>query len=116
MNTPCECPLSGYCNRHKINKNDTEHRLCSTNIKYFNMWESKSGKGLVEKAINFSKAVVKHVYNGAKNCTDEESNRRISLCETCDRFNKSDRTCFECGCFLDLKVKWESSQCPLGKW
>ena len=42
MNTPCECPLSGYCNRHKINKNQTEHRLCSTDIRYFDMWEKKA--------------------------------------------------------------------------
>lgn len=116
MNTPCECPLSGYCNRHKINKNPTEHRLCLTDIKYFNMWESKNEPTFVNKALNFSKSVVKHVATGAKNSSEEESAKRMSICESCDRFDKINRTCLSCGCFLDLKVKWQTSECPLRKW
>lgn len=41
--TPCECPLAGYCNRHEVTKNGHLHRLCQTNIKYFNLWEKCKG-------------------------------------------------------------------------
>ena len=41
--TPCECPLAGYCNRHEVNKNAHLHKLCQTNIKYFNLWEKCKG-------------------------------------------------------------------------
>jgi len=40
---------------------------------------------------------------------------RKKLCEDCDRLSKI-RTCKECGCFIDLKVKYSQSTCPKGKW
>ena len=41
--TPCECPLAGYCNRHEVDKNAHLHKLCQTNIKYYNLWEKCKG-------------------------------------------------------------------------
>lgn len=40
MSTGCECPLAGYCARHKRNKTQHLHRLCQTDQRYFNYWES----------------------------------------------------------------------------
>jgi len=46
MNPECKCPLSGYCNRHKINKNRRQHQLCKgeanthdCGLKYWQAWE-----------------------------------------------------------------------------
>lgn len=43
-NPLCECPVAGYCTRHKLHKNETEHALCSgakgqAGWKYFVAWE-----------------------------------------------------------------------------
>lgn len=43
--TNCECPLAGYCNRHGVDKSNHLHKLCETNIRYFNMWENCRGPG-----------------------------------------------------------------------
>ncbi len=43
--TPCECPLVGYCNRHKVNKTSHLHKLCQNHMGYFKMWEECRGPG-----------------------------------------------------------------------
>lgn len=43
--TPCECPMAGYCSRHKINKPAHFHNLCKTRPDYFAMYENCSGPG-----------------------------------------------------------------------
>lgn len=43
--TACECPMAQFCNRHGINKSAHLHKLCQTNEKYFEMWESCKGPG-----------------------------------------------------------------------
>ena len=47
MNAHCECPIAGYCNRHKIKKATREHQLCSgvadssdCGLKYWRAWEA----------------------------------------------------------------------------
>jgi hypothetical protein len=129
MNTPCECPLSGYCNRHKVTKNDTEHRLCSTEQKYFDMWERKVNSqnvndkpevkkepGLIKKAGNFIKAVSEHVGSGLEEASDEIKEKRASICDTCPLLDRENYRCNKCGCYLKFKISWKTSSCPEGKW
>lgn len=40
--TGCECPLAGYCDRHKMNKPGRLHFLCQTNQLYFDRWETQA--------------------------------------------------------------------------
>ena len=41
--------------------------------------------------------------------------KRLNVCNICDRLSIT-RQCKECGCFVDLKVKYHKSNCPLNKW
>lgn len=41
----CECPVAGFCERHKIHKHEAWHRLCQTRQDYFNAWEKGKGPG-----------------------------------------------------------------------
>lgn len=43
--TGCECPLSGFCNRHGINKTPHLHKLCQNHQGYFDKWEACRGPG-----------------------------------------------------------------------
>lgn len=45
----------------------------------------------------------------------EDAERRIAICNTCPDLSKL-RACNHCGCFMDAKVKFEKSTCPIGKW
>lgn len=41
---------------------------------------------------------------------------RIGICNTCESFDIQSRRCRECGCFMDQKVSYTVSKCPLNKW
>ena len=45
-----------------------------------------------------------------------ESENRMEICKSCDRFQQELRFCKECGCFMPVKVKFVKSVCPLNKW
>jgi hypothetical protein len=42
-NTPCECPVAGFCKRHGVEKSAHLHKLCQNHIGYFSMWEECRG-------------------------------------------------------------------------
>ena len=43
--TGCECPMAGYCQRHKVTKGNGWHALCQTKESYFQAWENGTGPG-----------------------------------------------------------------------
>ena len=43
--TGCDCPLAGYCERHRVDKTPHLHRLCRTNQRYYAAWEEGRGIG-----------------------------------------------------------------------
>jgi len=45
----------------------------------------------------------------------EEASRRLNICNACPDLSML-RACKHCGCFMDAKVKFEKSTCPVGKW
>ena len=42
--------------------------------------------------------------------------RRLSTCESCDRYDMEKSRCKECGCFMKTKTQLAASTCPLNKW
>jgi hypothetical protein len=59
--------------------------------------------------------IVKNAVQGNKTLVDDEIREaRWSTCQGCDRL-QNDR-CLECGCFMKIKVAFNTSVCPLGKW
>ena len=46
----------------------------------------------------------------------EEAKKRLEICATCDKFDKTTSRCEECGCFMIAKTLWPYSECPLDKW
>lgn len=41
---------------------------------------------------------------------------RMDVCRMCDSYSERRKRCKECGCFLEIKVKFSYSECPLNKW
>ena len=41
---------------------------------------------------------------------------RLKLCEECEDFARASRQCRLCWCFMDIKVKIASAECPAKKW
>lgn len=38
--TGCQCPVAGYCERHRIEKPGRLHELCQSDQRYFDRWEA----------------------------------------------------------------------------
>lgn len=56
--------------------------------------------------------------------TKEEYRERLELCNSCPERLEANKgnaltkfsRCPECGCFIRLKAKLETEECPLGDW
>ena len=59
--------------------------------------------------------IVKNAIQGNKTLVDDSvREQRWTICQGCPRL-QNDR-CLECGCFMKVKVAFQTSVCPLGKW
>jgi hypothetical protein len=64
MTTPCECPLAGWCERHKVSKGSNWHKLCQTRDNYRQAWDEGRGPGqtkVVEEREERRKRVLERV-------------------------------------------------------
>jgi hypothetical protein len=46
--TECACPIAGWCERHKMTKTRSWHRLCQENVDYRRAWDKGTGPGQVQ--------------------------------------------------------------------
>lgn len=74
------------------------------------------------KIQTFIKSLLFHIWLGLPKSTQEEINYRYSICETCDKLNKTKGECGVCGCAISKrkifmnKLAWADQQCPENKW
>ena len=140
---PCECqpPAPGeriYCQRHKMYKTLHRYELCKNRAHYRARWDRKAAKipdgpaepdgpegqvapqepGLLRKAVNFSRAVSRHIADGARKVGQENYEQRLAICRACPSCDVPRMVCRErrCGCRLPVKARWRSESCPRGKW
>lgn len=45
-----------------------------------------------------------------------KTTQRLNVCLRCPHLQPKLMKCSKCGCFLKLKVRFESEHCPIGKW
>lgn len=83
--------------------------------------DKKKLPGTLKMAWNYSKALAKHALTGSKTLAQEEIDKRLDVCLTCEQ--RVDNRCSACGCFLDEgpngeegKATWREQECPLGMW
>jgi hypothetical protein len=124
--TPCECTQAGWCPRHQCEKTEHWVHLCQTRPDYFELYEQGLGPGqlkpqepgLIRKAFTFGRAVVRHVVNRGREASEELYQARLAVCKDCEFLDQERRVCQDprCGCFVDRKARWESENCPQGKW
>ena len=59
----------------------------------------------------------KEVINSGQLIVDAKTaQKRYSICESCPLFEKKDKRCTECGCFMGTKVHLQAAECPKSKW
>jgi len=71
-------------------------------------------------AKNLAGSVVRNVASVASgnslNISQEEANRRLSICNGCEFFIKESQRCSKCGCNMAIKTYLKAERCPVGKW
>ena len=122
MENKCICDNPGWCERHKMQKVGRLFDICKLDndlgARYRKLWDEKVAEKefapVAQQAVSFFKSLAKHMMNGFKYASDDEYKRRLEICNECES-NRNDR-CVECGCFVSIKAKWASEECPLRKW
>jgi len=65
----------------------------------------------------FAKSVGQDITAGdAVFVSEEKLKQRQSICEDCSQFNKDSKRCYLCGCFMEVKWKFQASSCPTSLW
>ena len=54
--------------------------------------------------------------DGSLFADDFEQKRRFDICLPCEHYTPIRKRCKACGCFIEQKVKFTASSCPIGKW
>lgn len=109
------------CNIDMLKNKSGEKFLCQICGKIYEKKndKEKTGKDLpskVEQAKNLGKSMVDFAKSGFKIEDEKSVEKRLAICNDCDRFDKGASRCLECGCFMRIKAQMSSSSCPLGKW
>lgn len=119
----CECSEPGYCKYHNINKTNELYKACKLDRATFSQFEVENPvdkpvvpPSILEKAINYVSAEIKHTYHGRGEVSPKVYDYRMNICKSCPLFVESDKTCLKCGCYLEVKCKWIEQSCPEGKW
>lgn len=48
--------------------------------------------------------------------SEEKINFRTQICSDCKCFSRETGRCQLCGCFMNMKIRLDSSRCPANKW
>ena len=77
--------------------------------------QDKPLPSLATQAGNLISAVGQHAMSGFTETSKETLEKRMTKCNGCEEL-RSDGRCSKCGCYMQIKAKWESAKCPASKW
>jgi len=63
-------------------------------------------------AKNFAADLTKYIKEGAPNVSAENYQARLDACASCPFLIKSNMRCGKCGCLIEHKAKWKTTNCP----
>lgn len=79
--------------------------------------ELPSTKDMANGFLGSAKDVLLGVFQGEHALVTEEVYiTRMNICEGCEFFRKSDKRCSQCGCFMEVKARFNKTFCPVNKW
>jgi hypothetical protein len=69
---------------------------------------------IMDMAKNLLRDTTAWAKSGFESSSQEEVDRRLSICGDCEHFKEG--RCMVCGCYMALKAKLATGSCPKGKW
>jgi|SRR5690606_36547048 len=73
----------------------------------------------VEQVINYGHALVDYAKDGFQDVSDEIYQERLSICKSCEFYDKEQNKCSQCGCTMagesgfKSKLRMANQSCPL---
>jgi hypothetical protein len=65
----------------------------------------------------FAKSVGQDIDGGTEIFVSEEKKKkREETCQDCSQFNRDSKRCYLCGCYMEVKWKFKSAECPISLW
>ena len=80
------------------------------------MSEQKKQPSMGQMLKNFASEVVEYAKAGAPHVSEKQYNYRLKTCDECPSLKRERMRCGECGCMIEHKAKWATSNCPSKKW
>ena len=73
---------------------------------------------MFEMVKTFGKELTKYIKEGAPNVTPDQYVKRLLACKECPHIIERSMRCNLCGCKLEHKAKWRTTDCPdtPGRW
>ena len=65
---------------------------------------------------SFIKFMWSNILSGFKQVTHEQYYDRLAICRGCPFFDHAKKRCTDCGCFVKVKAKFKSEDCPQDFW
>lgn len=112
-----------YCDRHGIQKHDRLRELCRTRRDYFDLWEGQHQDRLRQcdeceakplRIRQFLRSFYRWIRSGFAVVGWQRESERLTACGECPY--RRGLWCALCCCFLWLKARWATEDCPIGRW
>jgi len=78
---------------------------------YPDFWEQMKGFQAFAKSVGQSASEGTGIL-----VSKEKIQEREKICMECSKFNKESKRCYLCGCYMEVKWKFKSSECPIKMW
>ena len=69
-----------------------------------------------EMVKNFAKETKEFIKQGAPSVTEAQYKERLDECDSCPHLIRKEMRCGLCGCMVEHKAKWQTSNCPDKRW
>lgn len=128
------CINPGCTNKDELTLSPTLNRPCTTEERK-QAQQGPPEPSLITKAANFTAAAILHAVHGSPQCTQEQINERLAICQHCPGDEKAPQGywkpskedpnvgyCLNCGCSAGMEQKylnklgWADQECPIKAW
>lgn len=69
-----------------------------------------------KKSYTILNVIFDEIFNRAKKVSRYRRTKRLLSCFSCDKLFTRTMQCKKCGCFVNAKVVYEKSSCPIDRW
>ena len=84
----------------------------SPSLDHYTKPQPEKPPSLFKMVKGFVKEVAKYVAEGAPNVSPEVYFDRLEACDSCPHFLRESVRCGLCGCLIEHKAKWQTTECP----